>query len=140
MIGELRRLPNVEYLGHVAPPRALEIIGNAAVLLSTSEAEGFPSVFVEAWAHGTPVVSLTIDPDQAIVRHGLGLRSGDVATAARDIQSLVESSALRDAMAQRTRQYVAQTHSAPVIADRIRSALQTTLAPVLRPLETEARS
>jgi glycosyltransferase involved in cell wall biosynthesis len=140
MIEELEQLPNIEYLGHVASPRALEIIGNAALLLSTSEAEGFPSVFVEAWAQGTPVVSLTIDPDQAIVRHGLGAVSRDVTTAARDVRALVGAPEIREAIGQRTRQHVVQTHSAAVIAERIAGALQSTPGPALQPLETEARS
>jgi glycosyltransferase involved in cell wall biosynthesis len=35
---------------------------NAACLCSTSDVEGFPNTFLEAWSHGVPVVS-TIDPD-----------------------------------------------------------------------------
>ena len=66
MAERLRQVPNVRYLGHVSPARAIEVIAGASLLLSTSEGEGFPSVFLEAWASGTPVVSLKIDPDDAI--------------------------------------------------------------------------
>ena len=78
IIQRLQKVPNIRYLGHVAPARAIEVIGSAALLLSTSDAEGFPSVFVEAWAHGTPVVTLKIDPDQVIAQNGLGAVSGGV--------------------------------------------------------------
>jgi len=139
IIQELQRTPNIDYLGHVAPKRALEIMANAALLLSTSEAEGFPSVFVEAWAHGTPVVSLTIDPDQAIERYRLGMLAGDVTTAVRHIQSLVASPENRQAIADRTRLHVAKRHSHSVIAAEIQRALQRASAPVLQPLETEVR-
>ena len=72
IIDDFKAIPNLRYLGHVPPDRAIEIIGDAALLLSTSDGEGFPSVFLEAWANGTPVVSLSIDPDRLIARKRLG--------------------------------------------------------------------
>jgi glycosyltransferase involved in cell wall biosynthesis len=136
MIAELKQLPNVEYLGQVAPDRAIEIIRNAALLLSTSEAEGFPSVFVEAWAHGTPVVSLTIDPDHLIARKGLGAVSNTAETAARDVQSLVESPQQRQVIACRTREYVTQNHSGDAVAATVDRAVATAAAPLLHPFES----
>ena len=73
IIEDLRALPNVEYVGQVPPEKAEQIIADAAVLLSTSDIEGFPNTFTQAWASGTPVVSLTVDPDNVIKRFGLAL-------------------------------------------------------------------
>ena len=50
MVSALRAQPNVEYLGKVPPDKSIEIIANASLLLSTSDEEGFPSTFLEAWA------------------------------------------------------------------------------------------
>ena len=72
MVSALQAQSNIEYLGKVAPAKSIEIIANASLLLSTSDEEGFPSTFLEAWASGTPVISLKLDPDALIQKHQLG--------------------------------------------------------------------
>ena len=106
----LQTLPNVEFLGQVTPEEAHHTIANAALLLSTSDAEGFPNTFVQAWANGTPVVSLRVDPDGVIEQHQLGTVPGSVERAAADIVALMESPQRRQEMAARSRDYVAITH------------------------------
>jgi len=110
-VEEMGRLRNVDFLGQVAPEEALRIIKRAALLLSTSDGEGFPSVFLEAWSAGTPVVSLKIDPDRVIRGHGLGMLSGTVENAVIDIKSLLNSPDERERIAVRARRYIADNHS-----------------------------
>jgi glycosyltransferase involved in cell wall biosynthesis len=140
LIAELASVPNIDYLGHVAPDRAIDIIGRAALLLSTSEAEGFPSVFLEAWAHGTPVVSLTIDPDHVIARHGLGVKCDGVESASRDIEALLGSVSRREAIAARAREYAANTHGSHAVAALVEQSMRAESAPALQPFESVARS
>jgi glycosyltransferase involved in cell wall biosynthesis len=111
IIRELRSLPNIEYLGHVPPERTLQIIADAAMLVSTSDGEGFPSVFLEAWAFGTPVISLKIDPDGVIQEKKLGRVSGSVDKAIEDIQGLMDTPGVREEMAIPARQHVAENHN-----------------------------
>jgi glycosyltransferase involved in cell wall biosynthesis len=124
IIEELKALTNVQYLGHVDPGKALEIIGNAAILLSTSDLEGFPSVFLEAWATGTPVVSLQIDPDGVIQRKNLGCISGTVEKAVTDIKSLLHSMDRREEIACRVRQHVSEAHGEEAAIRAIGSAIK----------------
>ena len=131
---ELAKLPNVEYLGHVAPEIAIEVISHAALLLSTSEAEGFPSVFVEAWAHGTPVVSLQVDPDHVIRRFGLGFVPESATTAPGEIERFINAPEERQAAALRSRDYVQQTHSASAVAARVDQLLRGTSVSVMQPV------
>jgi glycosyltransferase involved in cell wall biosynthesis len=119
----LKALPNVQYLGQVAPSKTLEIIGNAAMLLSTSDLEGFPSVFLEAWAAGTPVVSLKIDPDGVIQRKTLGAVSGTIEGAVGDITTLMHSPERREEMSLRARQHVKEAHSEEAAIRAIESAI-----------------
>ena len=124
IVSALRTLPNVEFLGQVAPDRALQIVANAAMLLSTSDEEGFPNTFLEAWATGTPVVSLKIDPGGVMQQKGLGVVSGSVEDAVRDTETLLGSPDRREQISLRARRYVAQFHSAPVVVAAFEQALQ----------------
>lgn len=124
IVAGLKSLPNVQYLGQVAPGKTLNVIGNAAMLLSTSELEGFPSVFLEAWSSGTPVVSLKIDPDRVIQRKGLGVVSGDSEKAVKDIRSLMQSTEQREEMAHRSRQHVREAHSEEAAIRAVESAIK----------------
>ena len=47
-------------------------IANSKALISTSPMEGFPNIFIEAWACGKPVLSLYCDPGNIIEKEKLG--------------------------------------------------------------------
>jgi glycosyltransferase involved in cell wall biosynthesis len=123
VIAALQAQPNVQFLGQVTPSETWQIIAGAALLLSTSDAEGFPNTFLEAWSNGTPVVSLKIDPDHIIARHELGRISGTVGGAVADINELMTSPDQRDQIACRSRRYVAQAHSEAVVAATVERAV-----------------
>jgi glycosyltransferase involved in cell wall biosynthesis len=116
-------VPNIRYMGHVAPDQAIKIISDASLLLSTSDAEGFPSVFVEAWASGTPVVTLRIDPDGVIAGQRLGAACHGVAAAADTIGRLITSVDERQEMAARCREHVIRRHSAVSAVAVVQEAL-----------------
>lgn len=107
-----RALPNVEYRGQVPPGEASRVIADAALLLSTADEEGFPNTFLQAWAAGTPVVSLKVDPDHIIERYRLGKISLTAEQAVNDIRMLLDCEQEREAIACRAREYVAKKHSA----------------------------
>ena len=122
----LRSLPNVESLGQVSPAKAQQIIADAAVLLSTSNVEGFPNTFLQAWSSGTPVVSLQIDPDRIIERAGLGAVSGNVGGAIKDMYRLMDSPKQRDEMALRAQQHIAENYSEAVVIRAFKLAVNGT--------------
>jgi glycosyltransferase involved in cell wall biosynthesis len=69
-------LPNLELLP--ARPRGdlIDLYRRAVALVNTSELEGFPNTFLEAWSHGTPTLSLKVDPDGVIGAYGIGAVGG----------------------------------------------------------------
>jgi hypothetical protein len=97
-------------------------------------------VFVEAWAHGTPVVTMQIDPDCVIERHGLGTIAESVEAAAATITELVASTETRQAMGLRARDYVVRTHAGPAVAPIVDQALSSPSAPPLSPFERAPKS
>ena len=123
IVADLRSLPNVEYLGHVPPDRTLETIGNATALLSTSDQEGFPSTFLEAWAAGTPVVSRRVDPDGIIGANGLGFVSNGIDRAISDLRDLMNCPDVFDAASNRSRNYIQKTHSGAAVARAFNDAV-----------------
>lgn len=62
---------NVDFLGALPFWETNEYFSNAKVLLCTSEYEGFPNTFLQAWANGVPVLS-TVDPSDVIKKENLG--------------------------------------------------------------------
>jgi glycosyltransferase involved in cell wall biosynthesis len=120
---ELNVLPNVDFRGQVPPDKAHETIANASLLLCTSEGEGFPNIFLEAWSSGTPVVSLKIDPDHVIESLRLGTVSGTVEGAISDLNGLMSSPERRDKIAVRARRHVMATHSETAVVAAFESAL-----------------
>jgi glycosyltransferase involved in cell wall biosynthesis len=125
MISELRATANIEYLGQVAPDKAQQIIAEAAVLLCTSDVEGFPNTFVQAWSNGTPVVSLKIDPDRIIERMGLGALSVNADRAITDITALFDSPRRRDEIALCARRLIIENHGAETVVRLFENALGT---------------
>jgi glycosyltransferase involved in cell wall biosynthesis len=125
----LRALPNVDYRGRVSPDEALRLMSEAALFLSTSVEEGFPNTFLQAWSAGTPVVSLTIDPDRIIARHRLGKVSCTIEQAIADIRELIASPKAREAISCRARRYVANNHSSAALIAMFEDGTRGILSP-----------
>jgi glycosyltransferase involved in cell wall biosynthesis len=123
MIDELRAIRNVEYLGHVPPQNAQQVIGDASVFLSTSEEEGFPNTFTQAWSSGTPVVSLGVDPDDFIKRMGMGKVAETTDGLIAGIEALLNSAQTRDEIGMRARKFVMENYSASAVVRLFQHAL-----------------
>lgn len=64
--------PNLTFHGPAPCHQASAYHDRARVLANTSDSEGFPNSYLQAWARGVPVVTF-FDPDGVIARHGLGV-------------------------------------------------------------------
>jgi glycosyltransferase involved in cell wall biosynthesis len=125
MVETLTQLPNVDYRGRLAPEEAMSVIANAALLLCTSDEEGFPNTFTQAWSSGTPVITLKVDPDGIIEKMGLGSVSRTVDIAVRDIHTLLDSPDRREEIASCARRYIAENHNEAIIVEIFNNALRT---------------
>ncbi len=124
-----RQLPNLDLMGQRPHPQVLELISRATAVVSTSEAEGMPNVFLEAWARGVPVLSLEYDPDGKIdslrlglVAHGSDVRFKDAAS------SLWRDRQLRSELGENGREHVIAEHSPDAVADRWAETLRALLS------------
>jgi glycosyltransferase involved in cell wall biosynthesis len=65
-------LPNVTFHGQIPYHDVNDYFSKSLVFTNTSDIEGFPNSYLQAWSRGTPVVAF-FDPDGLIAREGLGV-------------------------------------------------------------------
>lgn len=63
---------NLTFMGPMKEVEVNELISRSKILLCTSEYEGFPNTFLQAWAKSVPVIS-TVDPSGVITNNKLGI-------------------------------------------------------------------
>ena len=107
---------NCELIDFVPPPEMPELLGRATLLLNTSSVEGFPNVFLQAAATGTPIVSQQVLEDWLNASGAGRCGDGTVETAAAILRDLLASSTKRAEHAAAGRLYVETHHR---LADRV---------------------
>ncbi len=117
-----RGMANVDFRAFVPPSELDAEYAAASALLCTSEIEGFPNTFLQAWGHGRPVVS-TYDPDEVICRERVGVHCRDVEEVAEAIKFICRDSAEAEAMGARGRAYVKAHHSPEVVIPKLERLL-----------------
>lgn len=68
---EASGISNLEFLGPMPFVETSKLIRKSKLLVCTSEFEGFPNTFLQAWSAGIPVIS-TVNPSELITKHNLG--------------------------------------------------------------------
>jgi glycosyltransferase involved in cell wall biosynthesis len=104
---KLKSFPNVSLLGKLDHSATLYQIATSKALISTSHMEGFPNIFIEAWAYGIPVLSLNVDPGSTIKKEKLGeVLNGDLKAMLQSIDTFEYT----NDFAERAKSYVERTH------------------------------
>ena len=104
---------NLRILEHVPAPEVWDWLRHARVLVSTSKFEGFPNVFLQSAVMGVPIVSLEVDPDGVLTRHGCGIcAAGETDTMREAVVALCADDARAEALAATSHRYVLEQHEA----------------------------
>jgi glycosyltransferase involved in cell wall biosynthesis len=118
-----RSRPNVTLHGRASRAEMDAFYRRASVLLCTSDREGFPNTFIEAWSHGVPVVS-THDPDGTIARLGLGAVAAPVASAlAAALRAVLGSCEAWTRASATARQHYLRNHTVDLVMKRFETEL-----------------
>jgi glycosyltransferase involved in cell wall biosynthesis len=97
---EAVRPNNLRIVGHVPPAEIGDYLARARVFVNTSRFEGFPNTFLQCAVAGVPLVSLEVDPDGILSRHGCGLVArGDPEAMRQAVRRLWDDTALGEALA-----------------------------------------
>ena len=99
------KLANVRFHGPVPYHEVGEFYERARVFVGTSEIEGFPNTYLQAWSRGTPVVAF-LDPEQLIARNGMGRAVTSVSEMCAAIATLNGDARAWEAASQRSREYM----------------------------------
>ncbi|MDO9196984.1 glycosyltransferase family 4 protein [Rhodoferax sp.] len=102
-------LPNLQFLGGVPHRETGDLFGRARLFLNTSELEGFPNTYLQAWANGTPVVA-TFDPDGLIREKTLGRACTELNGTAEAIRALLSETTARIEVGLRAHRFVKDRH------------------------------
>jgi glycosyltransferase involved in cell wall biosynthesis len=125
--GAVAARPNVVFHGRLPYWDANDLYGRARVLVNTSDVEGFPNSYLQAWIRGVPVVT-RLDPDGVIEREGLGVVARSSAQISDAIGSLLEDPAAWNAASERCRAFMAREYG----EDKVLKSYLDTFEQVMR--------
>jgi glycosyltransferase involved in cell wall biosynthesis len=104
---EAEALPNVGFLGPVPYHDIGSLFGRSRLLVGTSEMEGVPNTYLQAWSRGTPVVAY-LDPERLISENGLGRAVSSADEMAQAVARLLSEKELWNGTSVRCHAYAAQ--------------------------------
>ncbi|MFT6925928.1 MAG: glycosyltransferase involved in cell wall biosynthesis [Psychromonas sp.] len=114
---KMRQLENVTYLGMVARADMPALYRSSILFCCSSEYEGFPNTFLEAWSQGLPIVS-TFDPDHLIQERKLGIRATNKDELVSGISELCTNRELWQLHSSNARRYYQDNHSVDHVMER----------------------
>lgn len=117
-------LDNLEYLGELPIIQVNALLAEADVFVNTSQYEGFPNTFIQAWMREVPVVSLHIDPDDTLKRNKVGFHSVSMEQMVEDVRTLISDKARRREIGVRARRFALDEHGLDANMERLDDFLQ----------------
>ena len=112
LLEEAGKLGNFVYLGRRSQEEVNALLAEAHVLVNTSQWEGFPNTFIQAWMRKVPVVSLNVNPDKVFDKENIGFYSRSYEKLREDVKRLIENDELRESMGNDAQIYSYANHSA----------------------------
>jgi glycosyltransferase involved in cell wall biosynthesis len=106
---EAEALGNVTFHGAVPYLEARSLYERARLFVSTSDIEGFPNTYLQAWSHGTPVVAF-LDPDGLLERHAMGCAARTADDMCMAIAALTHDQAQWQQASTRAKSYMERHH------------------------------
>jgi len=121
---EAASLPNLQFTGFVPYDQVDSYFDQAAILVNTSDHEGFPNTFLQAWARDTPAVALFDTGSRVDGQAPYGLVASEAEMAAL-VGRLMADPAERQALGLRGRDYYERHHAPQVTAARYGELIET---------------
>jgi glycosyltransferase involved in cell wall biosynthesis len=132
-------LPNLEMTGFVPHADVEAHFDGAALLVNTTQSEGFPNTFLQAWSRAMPTVSF-FDAGARAEGGAVGTVVHSLDAMAQAVQRLKSDAQLWQAEGNRAAEYVRRHHGVERVADAYERIFDRLMArPVPTPRAQEAR-
>lgn len=118
MKSETEKVGNIVWKGVQSFNDTNAFFGESRVLLCTSEYEGFPNTFLQAWSNAIPVVS-SVDPNELLSKKGLGVFSTDIDGIEQGIRNFLNKKELYNKATDNISQYFYENHSINIAYDKM---------------------
>lgn len=109
--------PNLEYLGPVPYSQVNSYFERSKLFLNTSDSEGFPNSYLQAWIRGVPVISY-FDPDGLIASLGIGVTVPTQNDFVEPIKHLLRSRTDRIEAGERAKKFADENYSPAAIVNQ----------------------
>ena len=103
--------PNLRFLGRLPQSAVNHWLARSHLFVNTSNVEGFPNTFIQAWMREVPMLSLDINPEGVLDGQSTGLCAGSERNMAEFARRLLTTPALLRHMATAARRYANHKHS-----------------------------
>jgi glycosyltransferase involved in cell wall biosynthesis len=124
MRNKAAKFPNVQFHGAVPYHEIGKLFECSRLFVNTSEIEGFPNTFLQAWSCGTPVVTF-LDPGEIVAREGLGRAALNIDEMQGAVGALTSDQSLWEATSARCCRYMDRDHNPAEAAEPYLNALAT---------------
>jgi len=108
-------LDNLSFMGAISYHEVNNYFSKSKVFVNTSDWEGFPNSFLQAWARGVPVISF-FDPDDLISTRKMGAVPKDIPDMAKKVKLLLSDNEQRESIAKSSQTFVLENYSPVAIA------------------------
>jgi glycosyltransferase involved in cell wall biosynthesis len=99
---------------------------NAKLYILTSIMEGFSNSMLEALGFGVPILSMSVDPDNVLIRYKLGYVSeNDWNKFCHYFERILKDSDMKKYVSDNARKYLRENHDAGLITEKFKEILLT---------------
>lgn len=114
---EAQAIDNLDFVGEVPYSDVNGYFARARLFVNTSDIEGFPNTFLQAWVRRVPVISF-FDPDRLIEKNELGITPHDLDAMTHAVETLLQDGDRRNTLGEKAHAYAVNGCSLPNVVDR----------------------
>ena len=115
-------LPNLTFHGQVPYHSVNNYISSSKLFINTSESEGFPNSFLQAWARAVPVISF-FDPDGLIAKMRIGEVPKSIDEMAGHISTYLLDQEKTALTGQRSREFIVENYGPAAVIEAYESEI-----------------